>query len=220
MKKWSLFGILFILVIMLAACSGETEPVVNDGGANVASEADESAETAQNVSDEDTMAEDNVTEVEQDAGSVSRPDWHFVIIGDADSNIDLTPYRNMPNMHFLGRKPYRDLPAYCRQFDVGLIPFVVNDLTRAVNPIKLREMLAAGCPVVATQLQEVAAWCESKQADGACVAADSGAFVAAVRRLVAQAADPERRAAISRSVSDETWEQKVREILECVNGAG
>ncbi len=82
-----------------------------------------------------------------------RPDWHFVLLG--DSMVDLTPYRSLPNMHFLGRKPYEDLPAYCRQFDVGLIPFKVNELTRAVNPIKLREYLAAGLPVVSTPLPEV-----------------------------------------------------------------
>ena len=59
-------------------------------------------------------------------------------------------------MHFLGRKSYAELPAYCRQFDVGLIPFKLNELTRAVNPIKLREYLAAGLPVISTPLPEVA----------------------------------------------------------------
>jgi glycosyltransferase involved in cell wall biosynthesis len=84
-----------------------------------------------------------------------RPDWHIVMIGDADSTVDLAPYRALPNMHFLGRKPYADLPAYCKAFDVGLIPFKINELTKAVNPIKLREYLAAGLPVVSTPLPEV-----------------------------------------------------------------
>ncbi len=82
-----------------------------------------------------------------------RPEWHFILIG--DSNVDLTPYRSLSNMHFLGRKPYEQLPAYCKQFDIGLIPFKVNELTKAVNPIKLREYLAAGLPVVSTPLPEV-----------------------------------------------------------------
>jgi len=83
-----------------------------------------------------------------------RPQWHIVLVG--DSTVDLTAYRSLPNMHFLGRKPYADLPAYCRHFDVGLIPFKINELTKAVNPIKLREYLAAGLPVVSTPLPEAA----------------------------------------------------------------
>ncbi|MBN1854032.1 MAG: glycosyltransferase [Pirellulales bacterium] len=82
-----------------------------------------------------------------------RPSWHIVLLG--DSTVNLAPYRGMKNIHFLGRKPYAELPAYCQQFDVGLIPFKINALTRAANPIKLREYLAAGLTVVSTPLPEV-----------------------------------------------------------------
>jgi hypothetical protein len=58
-------------------------------------------------------------------------------------------------VHLLGGRPYEQLPAYCRGFDVGLIPFRMNRLTRAVNPIKLREYLAAGLPVVSSPMQAV-----------------------------------------------------------------
>ncbi|NWH06052.1 glycosyltransferase [Desulfobacter latus] len=84
-----------------------------------------------------------------------RPDWHFVLIGDADSSIDLGKYKNRENMYFLGRKNYEDLPAFCRHLDMGLIPFKVNELTHAVNPIKLREYLSAGLPVISTPMPEV-----------------------------------------------------------------
>jgi glycosyltransferase involved in cell wall biosynthesis len=84
-----------------------------------------------------------------------RSDWHFVLIGDADTSVDLSRYRSMPNMHFLGRKPYAELPAFCQHIDVGLIPFKVNELTYSVNPIKLREYLSAGLPVVSTPMPEV-----------------------------------------------------------------
>lgn len=83
------------------------------------------------------------------------PDSHIVLIGKADVRIDELEKRK--NIHILGPKPFRDLPSYIAAFDVGIIPFIVNDLTRAVNPIKLREMLAAGCPVVSTDLPEVMA---------------------------------------------------------------
>jgi glycosyltransferase involved in cell wall biosynthesis len=82
-----------------------------------------------------------------------RPDWNIVMIGKVQ--VDVTCLSKYPNVYFLGRRPYRDLPKYCRGFSVGLIPFKVNDLTVHVNPIKLREYLSAGLPVVSTNLPEV-----------------------------------------------------------------
>jgi len=140
-----------------------------------------------------------------------RPDWHIVMIG--DSTVDLTPYRRIPNLHFLGRKPYRLLPAYCRQFDVGLIPFRVNELTRAVNPIKLREYLAAGLPVVSTPLPAV------EQYNQLISIADSvEAFIAAVEAALAH--DPARQKAKARirAMSRETWSQKLAIICDYAEG--
>jgi hypothetical protein len=76
-----------------------------------------------------------------------------VLIGAAD--VDVARLSACSNVHALGPKAFAELPAYAAHFSVGIIPFVVNELTRAVNPIKLREMLSAGCPVVSTALPEV-----------------------------------------------------------------
>jgi glycosyltransferase involved in cell wall biosynthesis len=131
-----------------------------------------------------------------------RPDWHMVLIG--DSAVDLSAYRGLANMHFLGRKPYEDLPAYCRQFDVGLIPFRINELTRAVNPIKLREYLAAGLPVVSTPLPE------AKLYDRLVAIGDSaGTFAEAVQRALADGRQSAERAA---AMAGETWQEKVATI--------
>jgi len=86
------------------------------------------------------------------AGKV--PECEIVLIGREDVAIDRL--KNIPNVHLLGPRPFNRLPGYVKYFDVGLIPFVVNELTKAVNPIKLREMMSAGCPVVSTNLPEVA----------------------------------------------------------------
>jgi len=83
----------------------------------------------------------------------ARPQWSFVLVGKIQ--IDLQPVRNLKNVHIVGQQPYSDLPRYCRGFDVGLIPFRMNELTLCVNPLKLREYLAAGLPVVSTPLPEV-----------------------------------------------------------------
>ena len=85
--------------------------------------------------------------------AASRPDWSFVLIGEVQT--DISVLREMPNVHLLGRRSYQTLPAYAKMFDVAILPFVVNELTLAANPLKLREYLAAGLPVVATPLPEV-----------------------------------------------------------------
>ena len=73
----------------------------------------------------------------------------FVVLGKATT--DVSALSEMPNVHLLGRKPYADLPAYCKGFDVAMNPFRINDLTLNANPLKVREYLAAGLPVVSTR---------------------------------------------------------------------
>jgi glycosyltransferase involved in cell wall biosynthesis len=81
------------------------------------------------------------------------PEVSFVLIGRAD--VDTGPLAGRRNVHRLGLVPYADLPAHARYFDVGLIPFVQNRLTRAVNPLKLMEYFALGLPVLSTRLPEL-----------------------------------------------------------------
>ncbi len=133
----------------------------------------------------------------------------LVLIGKAD--VDIVRLTTEANIHVLGPKPFARLPEYVCHFDVGVIPFVVNELTIAVNPIKLREMLAAGCPVVSTALPEV----EAVGRDSAYVDVTSSrdAFLDAVVRWVEHPPSREQRLAISDTMRSETWAAKVDEIL-------
>jgi len=133
-----------------------------------------------------------------------RPEWHFVLIGDADSSIDLGKYKEITNMHFLGRKPYQDLPSFCRHLDLGLIPFKVNELTHAVNPIKLREYLSAGLPVVSTPMPEV------KKYDHMVKLADTAQTMEqAISDLLDSGNSDEERDARVSAMSKETWQAKL-----------
>jgi glycosyltransferase involved in cell wall biosynthesis len=132
-----------------------------------------------------------------------KSDWHFVLIGDA--TFDISAYRRMPNMHFLGRKPYADLPAYCRHFDVGLIPFKVNELTRAVNPIKLREYLAAALPVISTPMPEVELYSHLIE-----IAQGCEDFQAACARALELS--PQARSELALAMQAETWPAKLEQI--------
>ena len=137
------------------------------------------------------------------------PAVRVILIGKAD--VPVTALQGLPNVALLGPRPFQELPRYLAWFDVGIIPFVVNDLTRSVNPIKLREMLSAGCPVVSTALPEVEVF------DGQCgvsIGRTAEEFVSRVKDWLACPATTEARQEISRSMADETWEAKVACILK------
>jgi glycosyltransferase involved in cell wall biosynthesis len=85
-----------------------------------------------------------------------RPGWSIVLVGKLQTDVER--FRAIKNMYFLGQRPHSELPHYSRGFDVAVIPHKINELTRNMNPIKLREYLAAGLPVVSTPLPEVRAY--------------------------------------------------------------
>lgn len=84
----------------------------------------------------------------------ARPDWHIVMVGPV-VKIDPAELPRRPNIHYLGGKPYQDLPAYLAGWDVGLLPFARNESTRFISPTKTPEYLAAGRPVVSTSIRDV-----------------------------------------------------------------
>ena len=69
--------------------------------------------------------------------------------------IDAADLPRRPNLHYLGQKPYRDLPAYVKGFDVCLMPFALNEATRFISPTKTLEYMAAHKPIVSTPVADV-----------------------------------------------------------------
>jgi len=136
----------------------------------------------------------------------SRPDWSIVLIGRAVT--DVSRLRQYPNVFLLGRRPYGELPGYAKAFDVAVCPFVQNELTRCINPIKLREYLSAGLPVVATAIPEAAAFA------GSChLVSGPSAFLAACEDALRDDGS-ERRRKRSEAMRDETWERKAEASLQ------
>jgi UDP-galactopyranose mutase len=83
-----------------------------------------------------------------------RPDWHFIMLGPV-VKISASELPNLPNIHYLGNKEYRTLPAYMAGWQIGLLPFARNDATRFISPTKTPEYLAAGLPVISTSIADV-----------------------------------------------------------------
>ena len=135
-----------------------------------------------------------------------RPHWTMLMIGKA--NVDTSALRTLPNVHLLGQKPYATLPAYCRSFDVGIIPFRIDALTVRANPLKLREYLAAGLPVVSSNLPEV-----RKYAGMARLADGADGFVAAIEAALAEDGQAARSARVA-AMTRESWEARVEQICD------
>jgi GT2 family glycosyltransferase/glycosyltransferase involved in cell wall biosynthesis len=113
-----------------------------------------------------------------------------------------------PNVTALGERPYAELPFYLHGFDVCLMPFLVLPLTLATNPVKVYEYLAAGKPVVAVELPEMAQF-----GDRVRTAVGHDAFVAAVSEALAESrsGNPGREARIA-FARENTWAERANAI--------
>jgi len=110
-----------------------------------------------------------------------RPAWQIVIVGPV-AKLDPASLPQRPNLHWLGQKSYASLPSYLSGWDVGLMPFALNEATRYISPTKTPEFLAAGVPVVSTPVADVVHdWAHDGFVE---IASGVDAMVAAVERLL------------------------------------
>jgi glycosyltransferase involved in cell wall biosynthesis len=142
-------------------------------------------------------------------GQVAR---HFsggsvVMVG--KSTTDTSKFESEPNVHLLGRRPYAELPAFCKGFDVAVNPFTINELTLNANPLKVREYLAAGLPVISTAIPEV-------EVLGTCrIGRDTAGFIAEIEAALE---NPGPSVEQSESVRAESWEARVDRMRELMAG--
>ncbi len=133
----------------------------------------------------------------------------MVVLGKVTT--DASALERLPNVHMLGRVPYGDLPSYCKGFDVALNPFRISELTLNANPLKVREYLAAGLPVVSTAIPEV-------EVLGQCrIGADADGFL---REVEAALADPGPSEGRSEAIRPESWAARLEEIRGHLAGLG
>jgi glycosyltransferase involved in cell wall biosynthesis len=138
-----------------------------------------------------------------------RPQWSIVLIG--QQLADISAIKGLPNVHLLGQKRHDELPAYCKGFDVGMIPYRIDERMAFVNPLKLREYLSAGLPVVSTAVPEV-----KRYANMCAIAETPDQFVAAIERAL-QETGPAARGARSTAMENETWAARVADVTRTVD---
>jgi hypothetical protein len=143
------------------------------------------------------------------------PHAHFVLIGDKYcSDQEIERMVALPNLTWLGFRPYEEIPAYGTGFDVAIMPWQDNEWIRRANPIKLKEYLALGLPVVSMDFPELA-----RYADLVSVAATSEQFIGMVAAALEDGGPGTpalRRAAVAAS----SWDGRARELMAAVENLG
>jgi glycosyltransferase involved in cell wall biosynthesis len=133
-----------------------------------------------------------------------RPDWHWVFIGSKSNVVKLSA----PNIHFLGPKPYAELPRYYNHIDVCVLPWVQsNAFTNYGSAIKVREYLATGKPVVISPLYEYL------QTPGVKIYRSPAEFISLVEKALASDTPWERQVRQD-AVRNCTWDVRAKEVAE------
>jgi GT2 family glycosyltransferase/glycosyltransferase involved in cell wall biosynthesis len=142
--------------------------------------------------------------------ALARPGWQFVLIGHT-FGADINWLQQCSNVHLLGEKPYQSLPSYLQDFDVACIPFLLNSLTAATNPVKFYEYMSAGKPVVAVQLPDLAPYQEYFYP-----ARDATDFVTQVERAL-QEHGAEKARHRQKLARRNTWSARYRQLDSAIS---
>lgn len=137
------------------------------------------------------------------------PRWTVVLVGPvelAEGDSRLQTLRNMPNVHFLGKKSVDAVPHYIKGLDVCLLPYERNEWTRHISSLKLYEYLACGKPIVSTDVPAA-----REQGELVAIAQDVEQFVSLVQEALCQNSEDivRRRRQVA---SQNTWRQRVERI--------
>ena len=136
--------------------------------------------------------------------SRKRPDWQWVFIGLRASPLEV---ESLGNVHYLGAKPYSLMPQYAAAFDVCVLPWVTdNEFVSYGSPIKVREYLATGKPVVITPIYEY------ERLDGILrVSRGKDDFIAKIEDALNNDSQ-EKRLARQLSVKKATWDARAEQV--------
>ena len=140
--------------------------------------------------------------------AIQRPQWNFLLVGHAHVAVDALV--RLPNVSLVGAQPYESLPGWAKAFDVAIIPYRMNRQVMNANPLKLREYLATGKPVVTVPTPEVDRFSEVVR-----IAATRENYLAAIEAALLES-DPQAPARRMASVSAMSWESRARETLQIV----
>lgn len=135
-----------------------------------------------------------------------RPAYTFVLLGGV-FDVDVAALQALPNVRLLGQQPYETMPQYLYHFDACIIPFKINSITEATDPVKLYEYLSGGKPVVAVPLPELEPY-----RDYVYLAAEAPEFAAQLDAALAE--DSPSQAQQRKALAQQhTWQRRYQTIV-------
>lgn len=141
----------------------------------------------------------------------ARPEWTILLIG--HTAVDVSALKRLPNVYFAGVKPYAELPNWAKAIDVCILPYTQTSLNTQSSPLKLREYLASGKPIVAVALPE------AKLLGDVVMTAEGGpGFVQAIEKALVTNT-PELAAIRQKAVQSNTCDATVADVLEKLEAA-
>jgi UDP-galactopyranose mutase len=143
----------------------------------------------------------------------ARPDWHFVMLGPV-VKISPSDLPQRTNIHYLGQKDYHSLPAYFAGWDVGLLPFALNESTRYISPTKTPEYLTAGLPAVSTPITDVVNPYGVQRLVH--IAENAKEFICAIEEALKSRNCSKRLAHVDRFLSDMSWDSTWKQMNHLV----
>lgn len=146
---------------------------------------------------------------------LAHPDKNVVMVGPRNhhghTTLDLDA---IPNLHFLGPKRLEQLPSYLAHFDVLILPFLINEVTRSIYPLKINEYLASGKPVVSTpfseDIQTFEKWISLEE--------DHQRFCQAIQKELDEDS-PEKSETRNQVASKNTWENRAATFWKLLKDA-
>lgn len=138
----------------------------------------------------------------------ARPNWTFVFVGPMVGARGVRQQDTFPpNVHFFGEMPHASLPEFLAGLDSFWMPFVVNELTRSMSPIKMSEVLSAGLPIVTSDLDE----CRAMSGSLALFARNVDEHLAQLERSISMRSPKETKLRVE-AMRDYDWNNRYKEF--------
>jgi|SRR6185503_9869996 len=144
----------------------------------------------------------------------NRPGWKLELVGPIVKIDPATLPKNV-NIEYLGPKNYQELPSIIAQWDIALIPFLLNESTRFISPTKTPEYLAAGLPVISTPIRDVVnPYGKNKLVS---IGANGQDFIVAAEQILADKAKEKWLSKVDAFLAQNSWDKTCSNMIRLIN---